>query len=108
MRSESRAHAAAAMLAAAPMIAHQVAGKAPRDALFLSHFSVPTLPSMLIASALVSIVVVLLFSRGMTAVGPARLVPIAYVSSAALMLAIWGLWFRFPRAAAIEIGRAHV
>ena len=97
MRSNSRGPAVAAMLAAAAMIAQQVAGKATRDALFLSHFSVTTLPAMLIASAVVSIVVVLLFSRAMMAVGPAKLVPIAYVSSAALMLAIWGLGFELPR-----------
>jgi len=103
MRSESRAAAVAAMLAAAAMIAQQVAGKATRDALFLSHFSVTTLPAMLIASAVVSIVVVLLFSRAMMAVGPAKLVPIAYVSSAALMLAIWGLGFELPRASAIAV-----
>ena len=41
------------------MIAHQVGGKATRDALFLDNFDVDFLPRMLAAAALLSVPVVL-------------------------------------------------
>ena len=39
------------MLAATLMIAHHIAGKAARDALFLTHFDVSRLPQMMMVSA---------------------------------------------------------
>ena len=52
-----------AAIASAAMIAQQVAGKATRDAFYLSNFSVTTLPPVMGASAVVSRVAALWLSR---------------------------------------------
>lgn len=65
------------------MLAHQVAGKALRDSFFLSIYSASDLPKMVIASAVVSVVLVLLFSRAMSRFGPQRLVPAGLLLSSA-------------------------
>ena len=62
----------AAMLAAGALVAQQVTGKATRDALFLSTFSVSTLPLVMIASALASALAVLAFSTALSRRSPAR------------------------------------
>lgn len=79
-RAADRA-AMAATLCCTFMIAQQVAGKATRDALFLSNFPVSSLPVMLIAAAMTSILVVLIASRVMARYGPAAVMPGAYSSS---------------------------
>src|SRR6185369_928895 len=66
---------AAAMGGAALMVAHQVAGKAVRDSFFLSNYPASALPKMVMATAPVTIVLVLLFARVMSRYGPQRLVP---------------------------------
>jgi hypothetical protein len=83
------------------MIAYQVASKATRDALFLSHFPITTLPPLLTSSAIVSIVVVLAFTRVLARWGPARVMPSMFLVNAALLLGVWGLSFRNPPLAAI-------
>lgn len=75
-----------ALGAATVMIAQQVAGKAARDALFLSHFDVSELPKAVIAGALVSLIAVFAMARALTRFGPARTVPVAFAISAALFL----------------------
>jgi len=55
-----------ALFAATTMIAQQVAGKATRDALFLSNFDVTDLPKMVIAAAVSSMVGVLVISQLLT------------------------------------------
>ncbi len=102
-RSETDAAASAAMLSAAAMIAHQVGGKATRDALFLSNFDVTALPLMLIGASLFSIVVVLAASRALPALTPAKLVPRAFAVSGLLLLGEWGLVHQSPRAGAIVV-----
>lgn len=103
VRSDPNAAATAAMLAAAAMIAYQVGGKATRDALFLSNYHVTALPAVLVLSSLLSIVVVLLVSRTMSATSPAKLVPPAFGVSGALLLGIWALSVRAERAAAVAM-----
>lgn len=103
VRSETDAAARAGMLCAAAMIAQQVGAKATRDAVFLTSFDVTALPTMLIVSALVSLGFVLAASRVMAAVGPARLVPLAFGTSGALLLGEWALAIEAPRAAAIAV-----
>ena len=61
-----------ALTAATVMIAQQAAGKAARDALFLSHFDVTQLPKVMIAAAMISLLGVLAMSRLRTRLGPAR------------------------------------
>jgi hypothetical protein len=98
-RSERAAHAAT--LCAALAIAQQVAGKAARDALFLSAFDVSALPAMLVVSALASIALALASTRWMTRFGPARSVPMTFVISAAGLAGLWALMRAYPRTGAI-------
>ncbi|MBS1851590.1 MAG: hypothetical protein JST79_11795 [Acidobacteria bacterium] len=84
-----------AMLVAGLMLAHQVAGKAARDGLFLAQFSFSHLPEMVIAGSVVSIVAGLLNSRILQALTPARMVPGAFLFSAVLHFVEWN--FRGPQ-----------
>ncbi|MFK8002875.1 MAG: Npt1/Npt2 family nucleotide transporter [Polyangiales bacterium] len=94
MTRVSRADRNAALIAgvtAGFMIAQQIAGKATRDALFLSHFAATELPKVIIAAAGVSVVAVAVMSRLMVKFGPARLIPAAFVLSAGVFVAEWAL-----------------
>ena len=85
------------------MIAQQVAGKATRDALFLSSFRVEDLPAMIVVSAVVSLFAVLWLSRMMVRHTPAKVVPIAFAASGAGLLAEWGVSFVSPRVTAVAL-----
>jgi ATP:ADP antiporter, AAA family len=63
------------------MLAHQVAGKAVRDSLFLSNYPVSDLPKVVIAAAAVTVALVLIFARAMRRFGPQRLVPAGFFIS---------------------------
>ncbi len=73
------------------MVAFQLAGRATRDALYLSTFPLSTLPRMVMASAVLAAVICIAVSRKMASTGPARLVPRLFVVSAILLLVEWGL-----------------
>jgi ATP:ADP antiporter, AAA family len=88
--ADARAGAAAAT-AAAVIIALQLAGKATRDAFFLSTFGVAALPGMMITAAIVSGVLAVMVARIMARSRPARLVPRLFALSAVLLLAEWAL-----------------
>ncbi|HMB69711.1 MAG TPA: hypothetical protein VKU85_10385, partial [bacterium] len=90
-----------ATICAFAMIANQVAGKATRDALFLTSFDVELLPRMVGAAAIVTIAAVVAATRLLPRLGPKRLVPAAFAMSAVIQLAIRGLMDRFPAPAAI-------
>ena len=92
-----------AILAAALLVSQQVAGKATRDALFLSHFPVTDLPLMSVTAALASLFAVLAFSRGMAALSPGRTVPLTVALSGILFLGEWGLSAPFPRQVAVAL-----
>ena len=92
-----------ATLACAAMIAQQVAGKAARDALFLSTLRIEHLPVMMATSAAVSLVAALGVSRLMVRYSPGRVVPIAFGLSGVALLANWGLGFIAPRPSAIAL-----
>jgi len=79
------------MLVSTLMLAHQVAGKAARDALFLSEFSASYFPLMVMAGSAVSIAGGLLNSRILQAVTPARMVPWGFLASSALHFGEWTL-----------------
>jgi ATP:ADP antiporter, AAA family len=85
------------------MIAQQVAGKATRDALFLSSFSVKTLPAMMAVSAVLSLVAALWLSRMMLRHTPAKVVPAGFALSTVALLATWALSFPAPRLAALAL-----
>lgn len=85
------------------MIAEQVAGKAARDALFLSSFKVEDLPAMMAASAVVSLFAALWLSRLMVSYTPAKVVPPLFAVSGAGLLAEWAVSFVAPRIAAVGL-----
>jgi AAA family ATP:ADP antiporter len=92
-----------AAITSAALIAQQVAGKATRDALYLSNFSATTLPPMMGMSAVVSLVAALWLSRMLMRHTPARVVPFGFGAGAVILLATWGLSFAAPRLAAIAL-----
>jgi AAA family ATP:ADP antiporter len=71
------------------MIAHQVAGKAVRDATFLSAWPVSHLPAMVMATAFVAVAAVPAYSRLFERFGPGRVVAVGFVISAAAHVAEW-------------------
>ena len=102
-RSASDVAALLATVCSTTLIAEQVGGKATRDALFLSSFSISSLPTMLMVSAVISLAIIPLGGRAMTALGPSRIVPLGLVTSAALLLGAWALAGQFPRAVAAVV-----
>ncbi|MEP7228404.1 MAG: HEAT repeat domain-containing protein [Gemmatimonadales bacterium] len=94
---------AAAAAAGTVMIAFQIAGKATRDALFLSSFGVAALPAMVTVAAIVSALVSVLLARVMARSRPSRLVPRLFGLSALLLLAEWGLAIQARRPAAVVL-----
>ena len=74
---------------AVALIAFQMGAKATRDALFLSSYDVAALPAMVIASAAVSLILAFGAARVLTQLGPGRLVPAAFLLSAALLVVEW-------------------
>ncbi len=91
------------MIAASLMIAQHIAGKATRDALFLTHFDVSQLPKVMMVSAVVSVAAVLLTSRLLRHYGPDRLIPPLYLASALLLAGQWYLAEVAPRVAAVAL-----
>jgi AAA family ATP:ADP antiporter len=80
-----------ALVAATTMIAQQVAGKATRDALFLSNFDVTNLPKVVIAAAIASIAGVLIISRLLSMISPIKLIPAVFGLSSVLYIGEWFL-----------------
>jgi AAA family ATP:ADP antiporter len=93
----------AAALSAAALIAHQVGGKATRDALFLSQFDVTALPWIVVVASILSIVLGVAGARLMASMTPGRLVPRAFLASAALLLLGWGVSYVSPAIAAVLV-----
>lgn len=93
----------AAVVGAGTMIAFQTAGKATRDALFLSSYGVSLLPRTIVAAAIVSVLAALLASRWMTRLSPGRLVPLAFGTSAVVTLVEWALLAPFRGVVAIAL-----
>jgi ATP:ADP antiporter, AAA family len=79
------------MPVAALMVAHQVAGKAVRDATFLSAWPVAQLPAIVAVTALLVVGAVPVYSRLLERVGPRAVVSIGFLLSAAAHVAEWQL-----------------
>ncbi len=92
-----------AAVVAGLMIAFQVASRATRDALYLSHFDVTTLPRMVALAAAVALGAAVVASRVMGRLGPARLMPLLFAGSAVLQLLEWGLLRVAPAAASVIV-----
>jgi AAA family ATP:ADP antiporter len=95
--------AAAAVAAVTVIITFQLAGRATRDALFLSTFGVAALPPMVILAAVLSAFLSLVLARIMARSRPARLVPRLMGLSALLLVAEWVLALEARRPAAVLI-----
>lgn len=93
----------AAMVTAAAAVAHHVVGKATRDTLFLSTFSAANLPTIMVASAMLSLGALLLLGRLLALYGPTRIVPTLFAVSALLAIGEWVLVGTSPRLAAILV-----
>ena len=90
-----------APVTAAALIAQQVGGNAIRDGLFLSLFTVQTLPYFMAGAAVLAIVGAQLSGRLLTRLGPTRATPAIIAASAVLFLFEWLLLGSQPRAAAV-------
>jgi MFS family permease len=75
------------MFTAAVMLSHQTAGKAARDAFFLSQFPVQKLPAIVMAAALLSILLGFFAGRWMERRGPGFVIPRLYLFSGVLQFA---------------------
>jgi len=100
---ELNATVVAATLTAMGMIAFQIAAKATRDALFLSSFPVSSLPLMVMAAAIVSVLAAFAVTRLMTSRGPARVIPLAFALSAVIALVEWSFVDGARRAVAVAV-----
>src|SRR5215213_1665217 len=89
-----------AMICAGAVSAQFIAGKATRDALYLQHLDVTSLPTMVMATAAFSILLVALTSRGLRRVSPAAFVPAAFALNGVLLMADWALTSVAPAVAA--------
>ena len=83
-RNQSRQTRSIFLLGAGLVLAHQVAGKAVRDGLFLSQFYASDLPRMMVVAALAAVLLGMGFSRLLSRRGPLRLIPIAFAVSSFL------------------------
>jgi ATP:ADP antiporter, AAA family len=91
----------AATLASATVIAHLVAAKAARDALFLAGFEVALLPRMMMLGAVVSLATALVSSRVMERLPPVKLLLGALATSALLYAVEFALIDAHPRSIAL-------
>lgn len=80
---------ALALAGAAAVTAQIVSGKATRDALFLTSLDYTTLPTMLIATSVFSLILVALNGRAARRLAPSTLVPAAFAASGVLFLLEW-------------------
>ncbi|MDP9000699.1 MAG: hypothetical protein M3O46_11375 [Myxococcota bacterium] len=85
------------------VIAHQVAGKAVRDALFLSNYRANSLPYAMASAAVLSLGAVIGLSRLMSRHSPSRILPILFALSAGGLAMEWYVGFGFPRLAALLV-----
>ncbi len=92
-----------AVATAVAMIAFQVAAKATRDTLFLTSFPVSYLPAMTVASAIVSITMVIVAARALARFGPEFVIPIGFAGSAVLLLVEWTVVRTWPGPIAIVV-----
>src|SRR5688572_7339403 len=91
------------MFGAAFVMAFQVAGKAARDALFLSSYRPSQLPPMIMAGAVTAIVLGLLNARLLSMFAPRQFVPWLLIGSGILHVLEWISYRQAPGPTAIAI-----
>jgi len=94
---------ALAMTGAAAVTAQIVSGKATRDALFLTSLDYTTLPTMLIATSVFSLLLVALNTRAARRLTPSTLVPSAFAASGVLFLVEWLVRPLSPASTAVAV-----
>ena len=77
------------MMCAASVTAQFVAGKAARDALYLAHLPVTSLPAMVVATSICSILFAVVSARVLRRLSPASFVPGAFAVCAVLFVVEW-------------------
>jgi len=92
-----------AMAVSALMMAHQVAGKAARDGIFLSQFSATALPAIVAAAALAAVISSFLRGRTLVRFGPLPITAASFAASGLLQAGEWLLLQSHPRVAACVI-----
>jgi len=92
-----------AMVCGAAVMAQFISGKATRDALFLTSLDYRTLPAMLVATSVCSLVLVALNTRVARRIAPATLVPALFIVSGLLFVVEWLLRSSAPRLAAVLV-----
>ena len=92
-----------AMTVSGLMMAHQVAGKATRDAIFLSQFKTNALPTMVATAALAAVVISFWRGRTLVRFGPFRVTAVSFAASGVLQVAERMLLRYQPRMAACAI-----
>src|SRR4051812_18234783 len=102
LNDRRRAFYTAAFCAAA-VTAQLVAGKATRDALFLTSLSYTALPTMLMVTAVCSMVLVAGYGRGTTRLGSGRFVPASFVASSVLFVIAWATRAQAPAVTAVLV-----
>jgi AAA family ATP:ADP antiporter len=91
------------MCCAAAVIAQFISGKATRDALFLTSLDATALPMMLIATSVVSMLVVGASARWSRRIRPAVFVPTAFLASALLYTCEFAVRSLAPSATAVVV-----
>ena len=94
---------ATAMVCSGVVTAQFIAGKATRDALYLANHDVTTLPTMVMVTSAVSILLVVGSSQALRRLKPRAFVAIAFAASAGLLLAEWALLSVAAKAAAVAV-----
>jgi len=92
-----------AALCSAAVTAAFIAGKATRDSLLLTALDISSLPTMLVAAAACSLLLVAAQMRWAGKISPAVLVPAAFVVSGVLFLGEWHLRGSAPAAIAVIV-----
>jgi len=93
----------AGAIAAALLVAQQVAGKATRDALFLSHYPASALPGLMIASSAVAMAAAFGIAKVFVRRSPRQVLPALVGLHAALLLMQTLLAFTAPSLAAVLV-----
>ncbi|WP_394843545.1 hypothetical protein LZC95_41665 [Pendulispora brunnea] len=88
---------------AVAVIAQQVAGKVARDSMFLARFPATSLPTVIGASAVLSLLAVSMTSRLMARKGPGRFVPLLFALNALAFVVEWALAPSFSGVSAAAI-----
>jgi len=100
---EGRRAVLAATLVIGLLIAQQTAGRATRDALFLSTFPVAFLPVVMIAASAASLAAVGVVSWALARRSPFRVLPVAAGLSSVALLVEWVLCLAAPDIAAVAV-----